>query len=96
MAEGCSKERPDENTHPYPCKMRQGNKMALIYISEEQFTSRDLLIMLSQGRLCVTAAFCLFGNTFKKKTKPEYTEHPLQGLVCTVMVNVVSLFPFVL
>lgn len=67
-------------------------------ISEEQFTARDLLIMFSQGRVCVTAAFYLSGNTFKKKIKPdvEYTEQPLPGLVCTVMINILSLPPFVL
>lgn len=98
MAGWFSKGRPWWKHTPSPCQRRQGNKIASVDISEEQLTARDLLITFSQGRVCVTAAFYLSGNTFKKKTKPdvEYTEHPLPGLVCTVMVNVLSLSPFVL
>lgn len=54
-----------------PHKRSLGNKIALTDISEEQFTSRDLLVMFSQGRFCVTGAFCLSGNTFKKETMPD-------------------------
>lgn len=58
-------------THTLPMQNLTGNKIALIYISEEQFTSRDLLIILSQVRLCLTAAFSLSGNSFKKKIMPD-------------------------
>lgn len=84
MAGWFSKGRPWWKHTPSPCQRRQGNKTALFDISEEQLTARDLLITFSQGRVCVTAAFYLSGNTFKKKTKPDvdYTEHPLPGLDC--------------
>ena len=72
-------------------------KIALSWfnIAEKQITARDLLMVFSRDRLCMTAAFCISANSCTLGV--EYMQqHPLPALVYAVTVNLLSLFSFVL